>query len=169
MSAHPLRFTARIILLDPSDRILLINYRAQKDVDASRPGLREFWFTPGGGIEPGESAEEAALREMEEEVGLTNLPIIAEVGRREALNDLFERAAICRERYFLIRAPSDHFDTARLAETDQDEVLEVRWWGLDAFAASGHVLIPTSVIDLTRAILSGAMPSTPVDLASAKL
>ncbi len=166
MTGHPLRHTARIILLDPAGRILLINYKAQKDVDAARPGLRSFWFTPGGGIEPGETAEEAALRELEEEVGLSGLPLVAEVARREALNDMFERAAVCRERYFLIRAPSDRFDTSRLAETDQDEVFDVRWWPPDAFDAAGHVLIPKGVTALARLLASGRLPEAPVDLAS---
>jgi 8-oxo-dGTP pyrophosphatase MutT (NUDIX family) len=163
---HPLRRTARIILLDPADRLLLINYKAQKDVDAERPGLRSFWFTPGGGLEPGESAPEAALRELDEEVGLRGLPILAEVAHRKALNDMFERAAICEERYFLIRTTSDHFDTSRLAETDQDEVFDVRWWAVNDFETAGHVLIPKSVIALTRLIVAGAMPAAPVDLAT---
>jgi 8-oxo-dGTP pyrophosphatase MutT (NUDIX family) len=162
---HPLRHTARLIILDPANRILLINYVAQKDVDPARPGLRSFWFTPGGGIDPGETAEQAALREMDEEVGLTGLPLLGEVARREALNDMFERAAICRERYFLVRAPSDAFNTARLAETDQDEVLEVRWWRPQDFARAGHVLIPMAILHLAERIISGDLPQTPVDLA----
>lgn len=40
---------------------------ARRHADAVRGGLWEF---PGGKIEPGEAAQEAALREVEEEVGL---------------------------------------------------------------------------------------------------
>lgn len=166
MNPHPIRHTARLIILDPDNRILLLNYRAQKDVDPARPGLRAFWFTPGGGIEPGESAEQAALREMEEEVGITGLPLIGEVARREALNDLFERAAFCRERYFLVRTRSASIDTSRLAETDLDEVVDVRWWELSAFSASSEILIPASVIDLARRIVAEGTPAEPVDLAA---
>ncbi len=60
------------------------------------------------------------MREMEEEVGFTGLPLIGEVAKRDALNDMFQRAAFCHERYFLVRTPSPAFDTSRLAETDQD-------------------------------------------------
>lgn len=51
---------AGICLFDEEGRILL----ARHHHDGA-------WATPGGGVEPGESPEEAARREFEEEVGLT--------------------------------------------------------------------------------------------------
>ncbi|MGL4440556.1 MAG: NUDIX hydrolase [Bosea sp. (in: a-proteobacteria)] len=163
---HVTRHTSRLIILDPADRLLLIQYRATERQSVVHPGLKDFWFTPGGGIEPGESAEEAALREMDEEVGLSGLPLLGEVARRDALNDLFTRAAFCHERYFLVRASSAAFDTARLAETDQDEVLDVRWWELDAFKASSEVLIPGGVLALVGQLILQGIPPEPVDLAA---
>jgi len=44
------RFTARVLLLDPNDRILLMNGRLPGDPDAP-----QVWFTIGGGVEPGET------------------------------------------------------------------------------------------------------------------
>ena len=52
--------------------------------------VREHGFNsyvlPKGHIEPGESAEEAAVREIEEEAGFTQLELIAPLGRRERLD-----------------------------------------------------------------------------------
>ncbi len=49
------------------------------------------WALPGGTIDPGESAEQAALRELEEEVGL-NLDANAVMGR---LDDYTTRSGFC--------------------------------------------------------------------------
>ncbi len=164
MNAIETRRTSRLIILDPEDRLLLIQYVGRQPPGPPKVGPSSFWFTPGGGIEPGESAEQAALREMDEEVGLTGLPLLGEVARRSALNDRFQRVALCHERYFLVRTPSAVFDTARLAETDQDEVLDVRWWAVADFASSREVLIPASVLHLVRAIVAGGVPPSPFDL-----
>lgn len=51
-------------LIDADDRILL----AQRPVGKSMAGLWEF---PGGKIEEGETAQEALIRELQEELGIT--------------------------------------------------------------------------------------------------
>lgn len=51
----------RAIVLDDSKRMLLV--RQHHDG-------RDIWMVPGGGIEEGENAAEAAIREVEEETGL---------------------------------------------------------------------------------------------------
>lgn len=51
----------RVILIDESGKMLLVRQRHEgKDV----------WMVPGGGIEDGENAVEAAVREVREETGL---------------------------------------------------------------------------------------------------
>lgn len=52
---------AGAVVID-GDRVLLISMEP--------PGQRRWWHFPGGGIEDGETPEEAAVRELREETGL---------------------------------------------------------------------------------------------------
>lgn len=160
-----LRRTARLIVLDPADRLLLLQYQAAVASDPAGAAPRAFWYTPGGGVDPGETPEQAALRELDEEVGIRNVTLGPCVATCTALRDRFIKASHCQERYYLVRAPSDRIDTSRLAETDLDPVLDVRWWNIDDFAARREFLIPMTVIGLARRIIAGDIPRAPVDLA----
>ena len=62
MSTSQLRLGASIAVFK-GDTVLL--------VQRGGAPFRGLWSLPGGSIEPGESASEAALRELEEETGIT--------------------------------------------------------------------------------------------------
>lgn len=75
MSAD-LRRVARVILLDPNDRILLMHgFEPENAAD-------DWWFTPGGGVEGDETREQAALRELREETGITEVELGPVLWRR---------------------------------------------------------------------------------------
>jgi 8-oxo-dGTP pyrophosphatase MutT (NUDIX family) len=59
-----LRRTSRIILIDDAGAALLFMTAAPDSTLFAR------WITPGGGVDPGESHGEAAVRELFEETGL---------------------------------------------------------------------------------------------------
>ncbi|MBY0299919.1 MAG: NUDIX domain-containing protein [Methylobacterium sp.] len=155
MTALPTREIARALVFDPQDRLLLIAYEAMRDVDPARPGERCFWFMPGGGIEPGESPEEACLRELEEEIGVTGVPLGPLVARCDGPFTLFNKPRIAHERYFVVRLPDDRIDTARLAETEDNPVLGTRWWTLDELAATRERVEPAGLAALARRLAAG--------------
>lgn len=64
------RRTARSILLDQHDRLLLIKVEDRTVFDPERPIAAFFWVTPGGEVQGGETYEEAARRELWEETGI---------------------------------------------------------------------------------------------------
>ena len=64
------REAARVLLLDGSDRLLL--FRGCDPADRDRG---QWWFTPGGGLDPGETYEQGARREVLEETGLSQFDL----------------------------------------------------------------------------------------------
>lgn len=55
------RRSSRVLVFGPDEELVLIK--------RTRPGVPVYLTTPGGGVEPGESWEQAALRECREELG----------------------------------------------------------------------------------------------------
>ena len=63
---RPMTLGVRVAAFDTTGRIFLVRH-------AWRPG----WYLPGGGVDPGETAEAAARREAQEEGRLTLGPALA--------------------------------------------------------------------------------------------
>ena len=83
---------------------------------------------PKGGVEPGESLEEAACREIEEEAGLSSLELIEELGVRERLS--YDKVCWITTYYFL-------FVTEQVEgiPTDVEHHYELAWHPIGALPA----------------------------------
>lgn len=87
-----------------------------------RPGRAEVRL-PKGHIDPGESAEEAALRETSEESGFGDLGILADLGRRTVEFDYKGAHYVRKERYFLMQLLSPRQITRPPKDAKQFQVL----------------------------------------------
>src|SRR5690348_18358139 len=64
------RPSARLVLLDPQDRLFLFKVHHPAVYDPADPFHEPFWIMIGGLVDPGEDFAQTARREAREETGL---------------------------------------------------------------------------------------------------
>jgi 8-oxo-dGTP pyrophosphatase MutT (NUDIX family) len=142
------RRAARVLLLDPSGRVLLL-----RGCDPARPE-RRYWFTVGGGLETGESLTDAAVREVYEETGLRITPadLVGPV-RTDHVEFPFDGQWYSQEQsFFIVRADAFTADLTNLADYEVSSVDTTRWWSADELAATAEVFYPADLADLLREV-----------------
>jgi 8-oxo-dGTP pyrophosphatase MutT (NUDIX family) len=154
------RRAARVLLLDPADRILLLH-----GSDPLVPG-RDWWFTPGGGVEPGEELTEAALREVAEETGIRDVALGPLVARRSSVFSFDGRHFDQDEWYYLARTRTTVLDASGQTELELRTVDELRWWSAAELAVTATTVYPEGLGSLLDALLDGRPLSLPVRLPS---
>ncbi|MFJ4675171.1 NUDIX hydrolase [Kitasatospora sp. NPDC088783] len=151
------RQAARTVVLSPDGEVLL--FRS----DNSEVGLH--WNAPGGGLEPGESPIEGALRELHEETGWTDLRPGALICTWE--HDFTWHGTPVRqhEHIFLTHGPRrEPGDVAAVHRIDG--ILGWHWWTPAELAApDADPLWPPNLSSLLTAVRAAAPdPIEPVHL-----
>ncbi|MFC7308769.1 NUDIX hydrolase [Streptomyces monticola] len=159
-----LRKVARVVLLDPQDRILLMSgHEPENPAD-------NWWFTPGGGLEGDETREQAALRELAEETGITDVELGPVLWRRICSFPFAGSRWDQDEWYFLARTRKTSATTRTatampgLTELEQRSVSGMRWWTCRELSATHETVYPTRLAELLRRLLDEGPPSSPLTL-----
>ena len=148
------RTAARLVVLDATGCVLLLHVR-----DLSNPQFGTAWEIPGGGIEPGETYSQAALRELREETGIEVAPERIEAPRWRRQIEYVYRGTCWHQRELvgLVRldTSSPGVDASLRVGNEREDVLEARWWPLPQIAASDERFYPLSLATLLPRFLSG--------------
>ena len=152
-----IRCAARAILLDPAARVLLVRFEFP---NATR------WALPGGGIEVGETAEEALRRELAEEIGLVDVHIGPHVWTRLHLirfvNGQFDGQL--DQIHLVPTVPVEPRPQLTWAQLHAEYVHELRWWSLAEIAASDAHFAPAALAEHLATLLRDGVPPAPIDV-----
>jgi 8-oxo-dGTP pyrophosphatase MutT (NUDIX family) len=148
-----LRRTSRIILIDDAGAALLFMTAAPDSTLFAR------WITPGGGVDPGETHEEAAARELFEETGL----VVESVGEPVWSLDFdvaWDTADHDRghAKYYVVRCERFEPVSTNWTESEHVDVTAHGWFTAADLLATGQ---PFEPYDLPRLLRDHARENVP--------
>jgi 8-oxo-dGTP diphosphatase len=158
------RPSARLILLDPQDRLFLFKVHQPAVYDPADPFYDAFWVLIGGMVDPGEEFRDAAVREAREETGMVVTGEPHWVWSRRRVMQWRENQVLHIERFFLARTESARVDTSGLDEREKSWTLDHRWWSLDEIEASRERFEPLDLGKRLRTLLAEGPPAEPTIL-----
>jgi 8-oxo-dGTP pyrophosphatase MutT (NUDIX family) len=146
------RTAVRLLVVDEEGRLLLLHYRTPDTGE-------DFWCTPGGALDRGESLAGAARRELREETGLdrAHLDLGPRLWTREHRFRIGDgRLFAQQEHYFALRVTGFEPDAAGLGDFERRAVVEHRWWTPAELASTVATLQPACLPELAAAARGAA-------------
>jgi 8-oxo-dGTP pyrophosphatase MutT (NUDIX family) len=139
------RRAAKVIVVDGTGSVLLF-----RGGDLGRPADSTWWFPPGGGVDEGETAEQAAIRELREETGLEVQDVGPPIATRRAQFDFEGISYDLDEVNFLLRVDRFELDETGWSEAERRAIVEHHWWSQEELAATAETVYPEGRLSMLR-------------------
>lgn len=151
------RKSSRAIVLNKQNQIFLFRYTF--DFFAEQESI---WITPGGGLDDGESFEEALKRELFEEMGIELTEPAPEIFYRFPLYELKSGETVqCEERFYLVRLDETEFSCTGWTESEKKRMTAGRWWTLEEIKQSKETFFSKDILEILERLSQGDIPKEP--------
>ena len=143
------RPSSRLLVIDRNNRVLLFRFVFSEGPLAGK----DYWATPGGALEPGESFAGAARRELFEETGILNETIGPEVARREFVLQLQDGEHVAAdERFFPVRVDAPLLSRDHMTAIESQTVTDHHWWSVEELGSTRETILPEDLLSILAAI-----------------
>ena len=135
------RQAARLLVIDPENSVLLFKYEDDG---------RKWWATPGGGLEGGETFEQAAVREAAEELAVTRT--VKPLWCRNVEFGFRGQSIRQVEQYFLLQVSRDDVALGGVVEHAhrREGIVAARWWSLEEIETTSEHVFPEDLCERLR-------------------
>jgi ADP-ribose pyrophosphatase YjhB (NUDIX family) len=150
------RLSVKVLLVDAAHRVLLFCSSDRDD-----PTQQRHWFPPGGGVEHGESLQDAAVREITEEVGITlRHDQLGPVVRTRHVVFRFDGQQFEQdEHYFVVLLERTVVvSTSGWTPMERRMITAYRWWPLADLPVTAETVYPEGLHGLVEQALRGTRP-----------
>ena len=139
------RRSARLLIIEPAGRVLLVRFVFKKGALAGE----DYWATPGGGVEEGETFEQAAIRELREETGIRVESVGPQVGQREFVLQLSDgEHVVADERFYRVEAKEATLSRDEWTAEEVEVMVAHRWWSRDELSQTSETVWPENLIEM---------------------
>jgi 8-oxo-dGTP pyrophosphatase MutT (NUDIX family) len=133
------------LIIEPAGRVLLFRFVFKKGALAGQ----DYWATPGGGVEEGETFEQAAIRELREETGIRVESVGPQVAQREFVLQLSDgEQVVADERFFRVEAKEATLSRDEWTADEVEVMVAHRWWSRAELSQTSETVWPKNLIEM---------------------
>jgi 8-oxo-dGTP pyrophosphatase MutT (NUDIX family) len=138
------RLSSRMLIINGETRVLLFRFVHKAGALAGQ----DYWSTPGGGVEDGETYQQAAIRELREETGIIRESVGEPVATREFALQLPDGEHVqSREKYFVVRVEDVALSRQEWTRQEADVIADHRWWSRDDLMQTTNIVWPENLLE----------------------
>ena len=156
-----IRKSSRAIILNKKKQMFLFQYQFDYLTDDEA-----IWITPGGGLEVGESFDDALKRELYEELGIQLKQSYKQVYYRNPIYTLKNGNQVqSEERFYLIYLNEETFLYDSWTESEKKRMLKGKWWSVEEIRISSDKFFSKDILNIITNLSDGRIPQEPKEIA----